>query len=63
MKTVNISYTRREFYNFFVERIKKEDGFFTVENKETYTGLFSIQDSWKRLSGILSKKKLPKAKD
>lgn len=38
MKTVNIPYTRKEFYDFFVERIKKEDGFFAADDKEILYG-------------------------
>ena len=58
MKTVNISYTRREFYNFFVERIKKVDGFCTVENKETLYGLILDSGFVEKAFGDFIKEKI-----
>ena len=55
MKTVNISYTRKEFYKFFIERVKQEDGFFSAEDKENLYGLILDSAFVEKIFGIFIK--------
>lgn len=58
MKTVNISYTRKEFYEFFIEGIKKEDGFFSAEDKESLYDLILDSAFVEKIFGSFIKEKI-----
>lgn len=62
METVKIAYTRKEFYDYFVGWVKRENGFFTADDKDSLYGLMLDSDFVERVFGIFLKEKVERLK-